>query len=595
MEQSCNGNMQILNEIAEYADKCLHDVKVSEYEDYISGKKHKNACKRLLLDIERMRSPSCSFYWDEEEAQKIVGWFGYLRHSKGELAGQPIILTTWQKFLLCQLYGWRMKKTGHKRFHKLFVEVGRKNAKSQMIAGVMLYEIAVSATKNSEAYEAYTTGVKREQSFVIYNECDLMLKNSPLRQKFKIQKREILHRRSGSFLKMLSKDDKKTGDGTNPAVLCVDELHQHPTMEFVDLFLGANTKDPTLIIITTAGKDLTYPCYTVEYAYCSKVIDPNDPIADDEYLVDICEVDQEDIRDLSNISNERLWWKANPIRMSYESGREKMRSAFRKASVMPDEMIAFETKVLNIWVQAKENGYMDMSKWKDAQADISLDDTKSMPVYIGFDMSAKIDLTSVSFVFPVKTSDVDSVGKEIIRYLVFSHSFIPTREKLMEHVTKDRAPYDAWEQQGFITITETPIVDQSTVMRYVMELANKYQWDVKCLCFDPANASKLMLDLSNEGYDVEEVYQSHKALNEATQGFREQVYSGNVLHDYNPVLTYAMSNAVVRQHQGLIKIDKDASTKRIDPVDAVLCGFKLAMYHEFEDSYLDEIDAFLAM
>ena len=31
-----------------------------------------------------------------------------------------------------------------------------------------------------------------------------------------------------------------------------------------------------------------------------------------------------------------------------------------------------------------------------------------------------------------------------------------------------------------------------------------------------------------------------------------------------------------------IKIDKDATTKRIDPVDAALAGFKLALYHDFE-------------
>ena len=102
-----------------------------------------------------------------------------------------------------------------------------------------------------------------------------------------------------------------------------------------------------------------------------------------------------------------------------------------------------------------------------------------------------------------------------------------------------------------------------------------------------------MMDLSDSGYDVEEVFQSYKSLNEATQGFREQVYSKNVLYLYNPLLNFAMSNAVIRQNQGLIKIDKDATTKRIDPVDAVLCGFKLALYHEFTPGILEEIDKFL--
>ena len=55
-----------------------------------------------------------------------------------------------------------------------------------------------------------------------------------------------------------------------------------------------------------------------------------------------------------------------------------------------------------------------------------------------------------------------------------------------------------------------------------------------------------------------------------------------------------MSNAVIRQNQGLIKIDKDATTKRIDPVDATLCAFKLAMYHQFDTAWLVKaVDEFL--
>ena len=89
------------------------------------------------------------------------------------------------------------------------------------------------------------------------------------------------------------------------------------------------------------------------------------------------------------------------------------------------------------------------------------------------------------------------------------------------------------------------------------------------------------MDLSDEGYQVAEVYQSHKSLNESTAGFREQVYEGNIIYIANPLLNFAMANAVVRTNNGLIKIDKDATKQKIDPVDAVLCAFKLAMYHVF--------------
>ena len=154
-------------------------------------------------------------------------------------------------------------------------------------------------------------------------------------------------------------------------------------------------------------------------------------------------------------------------------------------------------------------------------------------------------------------------------------------------------PYDAWEKYGFLTVTESQIVDQNAVMKYVMDECEAHDWKIQCLAFDPANASLMMTTLSDEGYDVEEVFQSHKSLNEATQGFREQVFCGNVQYVYNPLLTYAMSNAVIRRNNGLIKIDKDATTKRIDPVDAVLCAYKLAMYHVFGDDYGAYLDRFI--
>jgi len=580
-------SMNHLEEIVDYAKDCIAHPETN-------CKKHRWACERLLRDVDKLLN--CSefpYYWDDDKADQIIQWFAMLRHSKGVLAGKPIDLTLWQRFRLCQLYGWRRKEDGRRRFRKSFTEVGRKNAKSQEGAGVALFEISVTATENGEVAETYTAGTKRDQSKIVFNEAGLMLRGSPLRTRFKVNKTEIVHLKTGSFIRPLSKEDGKTGDGTNPALLILDEFHQHPTTEFYDLGIGSNTKEPLLMIITTAGRDLTYPCYVQEYKYCSDVLNPDTDAENDEYLIDICELDPEDYANLEDVGDESKWIKANPIRMTYREGIEKIRGDYIVAKSMPEKMPGFLTKALNVWVQARENGYMDMAKWKACQTDLTLEDLKGMPAYIGFDMSAKIDLTSISVVVPIRTSEFDAFEKEIIRYFVFSHSFIPSREKLMEHVMKDRAPFDAWEMQGFITITDTQIVDQNAVMDYVERLCSTYKLDVQCLCFDPANASKIMMDLSNEGYDVEEVYQSHKSLNESTQGFREQVYAGNILAPYNPVLNFAMSNAVVRQNQGLIKIDKDATSKRIDPVDAVLCAFKLAMYHEFGDSFLEEIDEFL--
>jgi len=556
--------MTCLEEIIDYANNCISG-KIR------SCKKHKWACERFLKDLENSKNENSPYYWDEDEAAKIVKWFGYLKHTKGALSGEYINLTAYQKFSLCQLYGWRKKKDKRKRFNHYFKEVARKNAKSQEEAGVILYEIATQSVRNGEIYEGYCAGVKRDQSLIIFQECINLLSGSPLKSKFSITKTKIEHKKTGSFLKALCKEDGRKGDGTNPAILVLDEYHQHQTTEFYALGMGSNTKESLLMIITTAGMNLTYPCYTQEYKYCAEILNPDVDIENDEYFVDILEIDEGD--DVSDFSN---WEKANPIRMTYAEGAQKIKAEYEIARNIPEKMSEFLTKCLNKWVQCRENGYMDMSKWKKCEVSEIPYEIKGRPVYVGFDMSSKIDLTSVAFIIPIKD------GERIV-YVVFSHSFIPNREKLTERIMKDKAPYDSWERSGYLTVTGTPIVNQQAVMEYVIDFCKKKGLVIDTMCIDPANAGKLIMDLSNEGYAVEEVYQSYKSLNESTAGFREQVYSGNIYYEPNPLLNFAMSNAVVRINNGLIKIDKDATKNKIDPVDAVLCGFKLALYHEFID------------
>ena len=115
-------------------------------------------------------------------------------------------------------------------------------------------------------------------------------------------------------------------------------------------------KEPLLMIITTAGIRFIRP---IRAMYRNTIIalkcrlDPNVDTENEEYFIDILEVDTEDYEDIGNIQNERLWWKANPIRMSYENGRDKIRGAYEIAKEIPEKMTAFLTKMLNIWVQAK--------------------------------------------------------------------------------------------------------------------------------------------------------------------------------------------------------------------------------------------------
>lgn len=571
--------MIILDRLINYANDCLNDI-------IISGDKHKKACKRFLRDVDYSNSDSsCNFYWDDENANKIIEWFKLLKHSKGILAGNFIDLTIWQQFVLCQIYGWRLKNTNIKRFKNAFILVGRKNAKSQMQAGCILYEMSVQSQQNNEIYECYCAGTKREQSKIIFDECRNLLKGSPIQSKFKVTNYIITHLKTSSFLKALNKEDGQKGDGTNPAVLVIDEYHQHPTTEFYDLGLGANTKDSIVMIISTAGTNLNYPCYVQEYKYCSEIL--NNSVFNDSYFVDILEVDQND--DISDFNN---WHKANPVRMSYQNGIDKLQADFNISVSIPDKLVMFKTKCLNVWVNAGVDKYLDYSKWEtNICHDFDMDLT-NFECYVGFDMSSKIDLTSVSFIIPI---DYENRRK----YVIYSHSFIPNIEKLNERIQTDKKPYDSWVDRGFITLTNSPVIDQNVVVDYVLRFCKEHNFLINTMCFDINNASKLMLEMSDLGYNVEEIYQSYRALNEVTHSFRECVYNNDLIILDNPVLNYSVSNAIIKStSDNLIKIDKNKKTSRIDPLDAVMCAFKLANFHGDLQSfnlgnYLDKLDSLI--
>ncbi|MGG2988730.1 terminase TerL endonuclease subunit [Geobacillus stearothermophilus] len=538
-------------------DYC-HDVLNGEI---VACQKHKWACERFLRDIEREGTDEFPYIFDEEKALRFLKWMTLFKHTKGKLAGQLIEPHPIQIFVFGNIYGWVHKDTGLRRFKKGYWQVARKNAKSQSLACVGSYEAFAFGENMSEVYIGAT---KTEQSKIVWNEIKAQIQGCDfLKGKYKIAYGKIEHLKSGSFIAALSKDAGKTGDGLNVQCGIIDEYHAHPTSEIYDVLAsGAGARpQPLMMIITTAGFNLNHPCYAVEYQYVSKILDPSNPIENDEYFVMINELDKGD-----DVKDEKNWEKANPILCSYEEGVNFLRGELKAALDVPEKMRNFLTKNMNIWVDMKDNGYMDMSKWAACGQDFDLSILEGLECVVGVDLSAKIDLTSVGFEF-----------KKDGKYIVLSHSFMP--EDTLDRKRKtDKVPYDLWVQQGWITTTPGAVVDYNFIKSYIKNFEQQYNVKVREICADPWNATQFMQDMEAEGYTVVEIRQGIQTLGGATKDFREQVYQGNVIHNNNPVLTWALSNAVTRQDANEnIMLDKSKSTERIDPIAAVLNAHVRAM------------------
>jgi phage terminase large subunit-like protein len=529
--------------------------------EIIACQKHKWACQRFLRDIEREGTDEFPYVFDEEKALRFLKWMTLFKHTKGKLAGKHIEPHPIQIFVFGNIYGWVHKDTGLRRFKKAYWQVARKNAKSQSLACAGSYE---SFAFGESMAEVYIGATKTEQSKIVWNEIKAQIQGCDfLKGRYKIAYGKIEHLKSGSFIAALSKDAGKTGDGLNVQCGIIDEYHAHPTSEIYDVLvsgMGARPQ-PLMMIITTAGFELNHPCYSVEYKYVSQLLDPNSPIENDEYFVMINELDKDD-----DIKDERNWEKANPILCSYEEGVNFLRGELKAALDVPEKLRNFLTKNMNIWVDMKDNGYMDMSKWAACGQDFDLSILEGLECVVGVDLSAKIDLTSVGFIF-----------KKDGKYIVLGHSFMP-EDTLNQKRRTDKVPYDLWIQQGWITATPGAVVDYNFIKSYIKNFEQQYKVKVREICADPWNATQFMQDMEAEGYTVIEIRQGIQTLGGPTKDFREQVYSGNLIHNNNPVLTWAISNAVTRQDANEnIMLDKSKSSERIDPIAAVINAHVRAM------------------
>lgn len=550
-----------------------------------AGEMVKLACKRHMEDLEASKAAPYRYYFDVEQAERIIDFAETLTIAEGEEQDQ-VQAYPFQCFILGSLNGWRTKSGSHRRFRTSYVQLGRQNGKS------FLNGILAAYYGNFDRYrygQIYCTATKKDQALIVFNEIVKFIRSDPdLEECFDIHEHNstIDCRNTYSKIKALSGDTKSI-DGFRPYLGIVDEYHAHKDDQMYKLLEGGikKMKSALISVITTAGFDLKSPCFAL-YEYCVKVL--KGVTKNDSQFIYIAQMDEGD-----DMWTPKNWIKANPILEYDPEALENMVPIAETAKEMGGSSLRdFIVKQLNMWIQWTNDVYIkDIELWKAGKTDKTIQNLKGQKCYVGLDLSSGGDLTSIAFVF---TSIRDGVRK----YYVHVHSFIPKR-RVEEHIRTDRVPYDLWIQQGLITVTETMggvKTDYKYILSYLQIVVKALNLDVQFICYDPHNASAFLTDLDALGYDSVAITQSAKALNDATVDFRLEIESGNVEHDGNEMTTWSIANAkTVSNSFGEIKIDKEYQTERIDPVDAIIDAWTMAMKGEVKPDVNESVEMWLKM
>ncbi|ANK37567.1 hypothetical protein AOB58_765 [Staphylococcus sp. AntiMn-1] len=384
--------------------------------------------------------------------------------------------------------------------------------------------------------------------------------------------RELLQNlKDGSYVMPLSRDTGAV-DGFEPYLAVVDEYHAAKTNEMVELIQSGqgNLLQSMIFIISTAGFNLNAPMYTDEWPYAKEVLDNS--YEDEEYFAVIYEQDSED-----EWQDRSMWAKSNPLINESDELKEQIDTFLQKRvdeAVQKGTMFKVLVKNFNYWMQASEESYLNFEDWKKNETDFDVKGTKT---YIGLDLSRADDLTAVSFIH------LDEPNRQ---YYVTSHSFVATKGGLQGKIERDLIDYRQIEQQGYCTITNlrTGLINPVQVLDYIEKYVANNNLDIQAVCYDPyvIHAYLPEIERRNWRYDLIEIRQGLQTLSNPNIDFRFKVINEEIKHHKNPLLDIAVKNAIAKNTNDAVMIEKKMNRHKIDPLMATIFAYVIASEHEWE-------------
>nr|DAM45461.1 MAG TPA: Terminase large subunit [Caudoviricetes sp.] len=497
-------------------------------------------------------------HYDKGAADYAVAFIEALCHTKGTWAGKPFELIDWQEQIIRDLFGI-LKPNGYRQFNTAYVEIPKKQGKSELAAAVA---ILLTCGDGEERAEVYGCAADRQQASIVFDVAADMVSMCPaLAKRVKIQKsmKRMIYLPTNSFYQVLSAE-AYSKHGFNIHGVIFDELHTQPDRKLYDVMTkgsGDARMQPMYFNITTAGTDTHSICYEIHQK--AKDIIAGRKIDTTFYPVIYGADEGEDW------TSPEVWKKANPS-LGITVGMDKVEVACESARQNPGEENAFRQLRLNQWVKQSVR-WMPMEKWDECSFKVNPDDLEGRVCYGGLDLSSTTDITAFVLVFPPEDEED--------KYHILPYFWIP-EETMDLRVKRDHVPYDIWHKQGFLETTEGNVVHYGYIEKFIESLGEKY--NIREIAFDRWGATQMVQNLEGMGFTVVPFGQGYKDMSPPTKELMKLTLEKKLAHGGHPVLRWMADNIFIRRDPaGNIKADKEKSTEKIDGVIATIMGLDRAI------------------
>ena len=505
--------------------------------------------------------------YNKASADYAVMFIESLCHTKGTWAGKPFELIDWQEQIIRDLFG-TLKPNGYRQFNTAYIEIPKKQGKSELAAAVALLLTCGDGEERAEVYgwaagrQQAALGVSPEQAAIVFDVAADMVRMCPAlskRVKILASQKRLIYTPTNSFYQVLSAE-AYSKHGFNIHGVVFDELHTQPNRKLFDVMTkgsGDARMQPLYFLITTAGTDTHSICYET-HQKAKDIIDGRK--IDPTFYPVIYGADESD-----DWTDPKVWKKANPS-LDITVGIDKVKAACESAKQNPGEENAFRQLRLNQWVKQAVR-WMPMEKWDNCAFAVDDDELEGRVCYGGLDLSSTTDITAFVLVFPPLDEDD--------KYIILPYFWIP-EDNLTLRVNRDHVPYDVWERQGYLQTTEGNVVHYSFIEKFIERLGERF--NIREIAFDRWGAVQMVQNLESMGFTVVPFGQGFKDMSPPTKELMKLVLEQKIAHGGHPVLRWNMDNIYIRTDPaGNIKADKEKSTEKIDGAVATIMALDRAI------------------
>lgn len=552
----------------------------------VAGEYVRAACRRHIQDLGHGEGRGLT--WDAQAAQDAIDFFpAMLTITEGAKEGEPFHLLPWHVFVVGSIFGWK-DENGFIRFRFVWLETGKGQAKSPLMAAIGIYLQCFYGKKRAEVY---CIGETKDTAKVMFRDAVAMVRGPiPGKGGMTLEDTGIVlrgsgdltykmeHPASGSFMLPIANNDSVSGP--KPILVCGDEIHEMKTNKGVEIWKAAVTKKhgDSILMLGTNTPSIDQTVGTDYSEVCQKVL--KGEFSDDSLFAYIARVDKND----DPFNDESCWVKALPalgITYPVANVRTLVETAKHQMST------ALTTKRLYFGIPVGSSGFWTSEKvWEESRGEV---DAESMAgrLHLALDLSVKNDLTALSGCWEGETLAVKT--------------WYWTREyEIEERTTQDHIPYRELEASGELNVCAGRVIDYSFVAKQIVDLCGAH--DVAQMAVDSAHMEKLLDAFQSmafpywvyEGPDEPqgvglkivrhkqgkqvgfETRKEKKPGEAAVQSkflymptsinqLEDHMLNGTVVIDSNRLTTICASNAVVDQDAMANKMfDKNRSRGRID-------------------------------